>query len=98
MNDATHNPLAGIPVCQSCGMPLQSPDQVGKHADGTPNPDYCVYCCPEGEEKMTGTLQEMIDFCAPLEVKLGLHPDEATARARLAAYLPTLKRWKKQGA
>ena len=96
MNEMNHNPFAGTPVCQSCGMPLQSPDQIGRHADGTPNPEYCVYCCPEGEEKMTGTLQEMIDFCAPLEVKLGLHPDEATARARLAAYLPTLKRWKKQ--
>ena len=88
----------GMNVCQSCGMPLQSPDQIGRHSDGTPNPEYCIYCCPEGEEKMTGTLQEMIDFCAPLEVKLGLHPDEATARARLAAYLPTLRRWKKQGA
>ena len=36
------------PVCQSCGMPLQTPDQIGRNADGTPNPDYCIYCCPEG--------------------------------------------------
>ena len=77
--------FANIPVCQSCGMPLQSPEQYGKHADGSPNPEYCIYCCPSGEEQMTGTLEDMIAFCAPLEVKLGLHPDEATARARLAA-------------
>ena len=96
MNETAANPMANMQVCQSCGMPLQNPDQIGRHADGTPNPEYCVYCCPEGEEKMTGTLQEMIDFCAPLEVKLGLHPDEATARARLSAYLPTLRRWKKE--
>lgn len=87
--------FANIPVCQSCGMPLQSPEQYGNHADGSPNPEYCIYCCPSGEEQMTGTLEDMIAFCAPLEVKLGLHPDEATARARLAAYLPTLRRWKR---
>ena len=86
---------ATTPVCQSCGMPLTQPDQLGRHADGTPNPEYCIYCCPEGEEKMTGTLEEMIDFCVPVEVKLGLFPDEPSARAALSAYLPTLRRWKK---
>ena len=83
------------PVCQSCGMPLQTPDQIGRHADGTPNPDYCVYCCPEGEEKMQGTLEEMIAACTKIETQMGLHPDEATAKERIAAYLPTMKRWKK---
>ena len=50
--------FANIPVCQSCGMPLQSPEQYGKHADGSPNPEYCIYCCPSGEEQMTGTLED----------------------------------------
>ena len=81
-------------ICQSCGMPMDKPELYGKHADGTPNPEYCLYCCPDGEEKMTGTLQEMIDCCVPIELQLGLHPDEATARARISAYLPTLRRWK----
>lgn len=90
-NDAYMN----MPVCQSCGMPLQSPAQYGKHADGSENPEYCSHCCPAGEEHMQGTLEEMIALCAQIETRLGLHPDEATARARLAAYLPTLKRWKK---
>lgn len=83
------------PICQSCGMPLTAPEQFGKNADGTTNGDYCVYCCPNGEANMTGTLDEMIDFCAPLEVKLGLFPDEKTARDALSRYLPTLKRWRK---
>ena len=82
------------PICQSCGMPLTAPEQFGKNADGTTNGDYCVYCCPDGEANMRGTLDEMIDFCAPLEVKLGLFPDEKTARNALAQYLPTLKRWR----
>ena len=68
--------FANAPICQSCGMPLTAPEQFGKNADGTTNGDYCVYCCPNGEANMTGTLDEMIDFCAPLEVKLGLFPDE----------------------
>ena len=56
--------FANAPICQSCGMPLTAPEQFGKNADGTTNGDYCVYCCPDGEANMTGTLDEMIDFCA----------------------------------
>lgn len=37
--------FANTPICQSCGMPLTSPEQFGKNADGTANGDYCVYCC-----------------------------------------------------
>ena len=86
---------ATTPVCQSCGMPLTQEGQLGRHADGTPNPEYCIYCCPEGEEKMTGTLEEMIDFCAePMgEHTPGLAVEEAKARMR--QYFPELKRWKK---
>ena len=87
--------FANTPICQSCGMPLTAPEQFGKNADGTTNGDYCIYCCPNGEEAMTGTLDEMISFCAPIEVKLGLFPDEKAARDALSAYLPTLKRWRK---
>ena len=86
---------ANTPVCQSCGMPLTSPDLVGRHADGSANPEYCVYCCPEGEARMQGTLEEMIACCAKIETDMGMFPDEATAGAHLAAYLPTLRRWKK---
>ena len=71
------------------------PHHFGRHADGTANADYCIYCCPDGEEAMTGTLEEMIDFCVPIEVRLGLFPDEPAARKALSEYLPTLKRWKK---
>lgn len=44
--------FANTPICQSCGMPLTSPEQFGKNADGTANSDYCVYCCPDGEANM----------------------------------------------
>lgn len=77
--------FADTPICQSCGMPLTAPEQFGKNADGTTNGDYCVYCCPNGEANMTGTLDEMIDFCAPLEVKLGLFPTKKPPETRFRA-------------
>ncbi len=82
------------PICQCCGMPMNTSDLYGKNADGTPNPEYCQYCCPRGEENMHYTLEEMIEVNIPIELKLGLHPDEATARQQISAYLPTLKYWK----
>ncbi|MDD7175555.1 MAG: zinc ribbon domain-containing protein [Clostridiales bacterium] len=93
----TNEDLMKYPICQSCGMPLQTPDQLGKNADGTQNGDYCIYCCPDGPEHMRGTLEEMIDFCAPIEVRIGVCPDEQSAKEMLRAYLPTLKRWRKDG-
>ncbi|MBP3655636.1 MAG: zinc ribbon domain-containing protein [Clostridia bacterium] len=84
-----------FPICQSCGMPMRQDDQFGKNSDGTKNGDYCIYCCPNGPEHMEGTLEEMIAVCAKIETQMGLHPDEETARTRLAQYLPTLARWKK---
>ena len=39
----------------------------------------------------------MIDFCAPIEVRIGVCPDEQSAKEMLRAVLPTLKRWRKDG-
>ncbi|MBQ8620180.1 MAG: zinc ribbon domain-containing protein [Clostridia bacterium] len=91
----THEAYMKCPICQSCGMPMQHEEQFGKHADGSRNETYCIYCCPEGEERMQGTLEEMIAVYARIETQMGLHPDEETAEQRLSAYLPTLERWRK---
>ncbi len=91
----THEAYTKCPICQSCGMPMQNEDQFGRHADGSRNETYCIYCCPDGEEGMQGTLEEMISVCARIEAQMGLHPDEETAKQRLSTYLPTLKRWRK---
>ena len=61
-----------------------------RHADDPARPIR-----QNGEEAMTGTFEEMIDFCVPVEVRLGLFPNEPAARKALSEYLPTLKRWKK---
>ena len=42
-----------LPICQSCGMPMQSPEQYGRHADGSTNTEYCIYCCPKARRRCT---------------------------------------------
>ena len=81
-------------ICQSCGMPMTEEPQFGRNADGSKNEEYCCYCMKDGKLGEC-TLEQMIDICAPIEVKEGICPDEDTARKKLAEYLPTLKRWQK---
>ena len=78
--------------CQSCGMPL-SPELRGTEADGTPSADYCRYCYQNGAFTGEMTMEEMIDFCAPLMARHnpGLTPEQAKAQMR--RFFPLLKRW-----
>ena len=79
--------------CQSCGMPL-SPELRGTEADGTPSADYCRYCYQNGAFTGEMTMEEMIDFCAPLMARHnpGLTPEQAKAQMR--RFFPLLKRWR----
>ena len=36
-------------ICQSCGMPITSNEQLGTNKDGSINMDYCKYCYKNGE-------------------------------------------------
>ena len=84
--------------CQSCGMPITDGSMFGTNADGSTNEDYCCYCYPEGAfGNPNETLEEMIESCAPFLVEDGEAKDVETAKAMLSEFLPTLKRWKKQG-
>ena len=85
--------------CQSCGMPMTEESHFGKNADGSKNEDYCCHCHPDGAfANPSETMEEMIEGCIPFMVEDGVHAkDEASARALLTEFLPTLKRWKKQG-
>ncbi len=51
----------GAGVCQSCGMPLKSLDELGAQADGGVNPEYCKYCYGEGKFLADVTLDEMVE-------------------------------------
>lgn len=36
-------------ICQSCGMPISSNDELGTNKDDSINTDYCKYCYKDGE-------------------------------------------------
>ena len=88
------NHLPSFPICQSCNMPMTQPEQFGNEADGTQSKDYCIYCYKDGAFTTEETMEGMISFCAPFEVKAGLYPDEATALKEMPQYYRQLKRWK----
>ena len=83
--------------CQSCGMPLTgAPQELGTEKDGTPNPEYCTYCYQNGTFTRECTMQEMIDFCAPIMAQSHPGMTEAEASSRMLGFFPQLKRWKKE--
>ena len=80
--------------CQSCGMPLAPGAELGTEADGSPSPDYCSYCYKDGKFAGEMTMEEMIDFCAPIMAKStpGMTPEQA--REQMGKFFPLLLRWK----
>lgn len=89
----TSDQLKG-PFCQSCGMPLEKPEDFGTDVVGYRINDYCRFCYANGvltDPRIT--LTEMIDRCADILARRGvLSP--AQARTRMAEVLPRLKRWR----
>lgn len=81
--------------CQSCGMPLMPGTQAGTEADGTPSADYCSYCYKDGKFVGEMTMDEMIDFCAPMMAQANPGMSEEQAKAQMHQFFPMLKRWKK---
>jgi len=82
------------PFCQSCGMPMERPDQFGTDAAGLRVNDYCGYCYDSGRFTQPGlTREEMISKVAGLLTSLRGMPAESAGRfAR--GFIPNLKRWK----
>lgn len=80
--------------CQSCGMPLTEPGQLGKNADGGTNYEYCAYCFADGKFNSDCSMEEMIETCIPFEIEAGIYPDAETARISLNKYFPLMKRWR----
>lgn len=46
--------------CQCCGMPMTDAGLFGTGADGSADPDYCIYCLKDGVFS-TSTLKEQIE-------------------------------------
>jgi hypothetical protein len=83
------------PFCQSCGMPLENPEDFGTSANGSRINDYCRYCFQRGaftEPDMS--MEGMIDRCVMVMAEQGIMP-EAPARALMRKMIPRLKRWER---
>jgi hypothetical protein len=82
-----------IGQCQSCGMPMSSPEQFGSNIDGSVNEEYCIYCFQDGDFTMNVDKETFIAMQVKIAMeKMGM--DEAQARTMANNVLPTLKRWK----
>lgn len=80
-------------ICQSCGMPITSDEQLGTNADGSINSDYCKYCYENGEFIDRVSMEKYIDMCSQYGEQAGMTNEEM--RKLCTELFPTLKRWKK---
>lgn len=81
------------PFCQSCGMPLEKPEDFGTDEKGFRINDYCHFCFKDGEfTNPVITLEEMIRLATDCMVKYVNIPEEQ-ARQITTEHIPTLKRW-----
>lgn len=82
-------------ICQSCSMPMGSPDLMGTEKDGSLSDDYCKYCYRLGEFTSPGiTLDEMREKMSKMMDQEKLPADILEAAI---SRLPHLKRWCKEG-
>ncbi|MDD3621139.1 MAG: zinc ribbon domain-containing protein [Methanofollis sp.] len=82
------------PFCQSCGMPMKSPEEHGTEKDGSPSADYCTYCYQQGLFVDPAiTMEEMAEFCAKAMAEMEVMP-YPEAKDLMDSFLPMLKRWK----
>jgi len=87
-------------ICQSCGMPMVTPEELGTNNDGSASKDYCVYCFKDGKFTLEGSMDEMIARYAECPEALkdanGNSITKEQFVANMQVFLPTLKRWKNQ--
>lgn len=79
------------PICQSCTMPLEKPEEFGTNADGSKSKDYCKFCFQKGKfTESSVTLKQMQDKCAGMMKQMGMPAPQV---AEIVKFLPKLKRW-----
>lgn len=81
--------------CQSCGMPLQKPEDHGTEVNGNRSADYCHFCYQSGKfTDPNQTMEQMIDLVTKYMVSEMKMPEPA-ARQTTSSFIPTLRRWQK---
>ena len=81
------------PFCQSCGMPMNKPEDFGINTNRSMSKEYCKFCFQNG--KFTDpdiTMQKMIEKVAGFMVTLEDMP-EKEAKNLAKTTISKLKRW-----
>jgi hypothetical protein len=79
--------------CQSCGMPLEKPEDFGTGPHGFRINDYCHFCFQNGDfTEPNITMQQIIDKCVGIMAQQEIMP-ESNAKALMTEVIPKLKRW-----
>lgn len=80
-------------------MPLTD-DRKGTNTDGSPNPDYCLYCYKEGRFTQDFNMSQMIEFCAQFTDQMnreaGWNLTPGQAKEQMRRFFPQLKRWRRK--
>lgn len=82
------------PFCQSCGMPLEKPEDFGTEDSGFRVNDYCRFCFAGGAfTEPDVSMPQMAAKCASIMASQGMM-SATEARNLMADVLPRLKRWR----
>ena len=81
-------------ICQSCAMPLTSPELYATNKDGSPNKDYCKWCYDGGKFVDDVSMEQYIEMCSQFGEQAGMTNEQMKEYCQ--KIFPTLKRWKKQ--
>ena len=79
-------------ICQSCGMPIDSEEQLGTNQDGSISLDYCKYCYENGDFIDKVSMQKYIQMCSLYGAQAGMTNEQM--RQHCTKLFPTLKRWR----
>mgnify|MGYP000910533472 CR=1 FL=1 len=80
-------------VCQSCGMPMRSREDLGTEADGALSGDYCIHCYRDGTfTEPDISIDEMAKLCSTIMSQLYEIPERMSEEFS-KEHLSSLKRW-----
>ena len=85
--------MSEMTICQSCAMPLTTPETFGTNADGSKNEEYCTYCMQDGVFLDDCSMEKQIEDCIPHVSNNNPYPSAEAARAAMQEIFPKLKRW-----
>ena len=77
--------------CQSCSMPLDTPEAHGTEKDGSPNAEYCRYCYQNGS--FTNPNMTLVDMRSVVKTEMERRHISPGIIDSAMNILPNLKRW-----